>query len=263
MRKIVELSQITPVTAGAPATVSCPIGNTYEKILLQLTNVTRAQLTNIELRINGNPVMTFADGDELKAINDFYGRPEADNFLTIHLARPELANIAQRRLTAIGTAKYVQTMSVHFDVAAAAVSPAVKAHAMQSKPRPLGVITMVKRFPRSDSSAGQIEIDNIPRGPRLIAVHLKKADVSDVEVELNQNKIYDASKVLAEALQGENGRTPQTAAYTHVDFCGDNDIANAVVTANASDMRFRATLDTSGATVTVVEYLERLGPAAA
>lgn len=258
-RKILKLPSFTTVAAGADTSCTLPVGgNTYERVMIEYSGVTLAQMLNIEVRVNGDPIQHWKSGTQLDAINDYYGRPATSGFLTLWFVRPELTDIAQRRLTALGTTN-VQTLSVHMDIDAAASAPALTAHAVVSGPRPMGLVTKVKQYPHNSAVSGQVDIDNIPRGPRIMAIHLGKADISDVEIELDSVKFYDATKDLAEAIQSENGRTPVTASYTHVDFMGDNDIGNALITANAADFRLKPTLDTSGATDIVVEFLDAIG----
>lgn len=258
-RKIIQLPSFTTVAAGADTSLTLPVGgNTYERVMIEYSGVTLAQLQNIEVRLNGDPIQHWKTGQQLDDINDFYGRPATAGYLTLWAVRPELTNIAQRRLTAWGTLN-VQTLSIHIDVDAGAAAPALKAHAVISAPRPMQIVTKVKQYPYNSAVSGQVDIDNIPRGPRIQAVHFGKADVSDVEIELDSVKFYDASKVLSEAIQKENGRAPITGGYTHVDFMGDNDNGNALITQNTRDLRFKPTLDTSGAVDIVVEYLDRVG----
>ncbi len=258
MRRIIQLPAWTPVSAGSDTSLTMPVGgNTYERASIAHSGVTLAQMKNIEVRLNGDPIMHFKTGTQLEALNDYYGRPKTAGILTIWAIRPELTNIAQRRLTAWGTLN-VQTLSIHMDIDAAASAPALLAHAVVSSPRMMDIITKVKQYPHNSAVSGQVDIDNIPRGPRILAAHFFKSDISDMEVEMDNVKFYDASKTLSEALQKENGRTSQTATATHVDFLGDNDIGNALITANAGDLRFKPTLDTSGATDIVVEFLDKV-----
>ncbi len=257
-RKILQLPSWTPVAAGSDTSLTLPVGgNTYERILIEYSGVTLAQLKNIEVRLNGDPIQHWKTGTQLENVNDFYGRPKTAGFLSLWAIRPELTNIAQRRLTAWGTLN-VQTLTIHLDVDAAAAAPVLKAHAIVSAPRPMQVVTKVKQYPFNSSVSGQVDVDNIPRGPRIMAAHFFKADVSDIELEIDNVKYYDASKTLAEAIQKENGRVPVTASCTHVDFMGDNDIGNALITQNARDMRFKTTLGTSGNTDIVVEFLDQV-----
>lgn len=258
-RKIVQLPSFTPITAGSDTSLTLPVGgNTYERITLEYSGVTLEQMKNIELRVNGDPIQHFKDGVQLETINDFYQRPKTAGFLTLWAVRPELTNIAQRRMTAWGTMN-VQTFSLHMDIDSAATAPAIKAHAVISAPRIMELITKVKQYPHNSAVSGQVDIDNIPRGPRIMAAHFFKSDISDLEIEIDNVRFYDSSKSLSESIQKENGRTPASAVATHVDMMGDNDHGNALVTANARDLRFKPTLDSAGATDIVVEFLDKVG----
>jgi len=260
MRKTTKLPSISNVGAGLTATLNCPLGLTYDRITFGYTgtSVTRAMLKNIQVLINGKPVQIYKDGDELSNINDYYGRPANSGFVTLYFVRPELDNVQQQRLTAIGTLD-VQTLSVNVDIDASAPGDfALTATAVQSEPQRLGVITKVKAFPMSSAVSGEIEIDNIPVGPRIQAIHLFKSDISKLEVEMDGVKVYEASKTLGEVIQKEHSRVPVTASATHFDTQLENDNTQAMVTNNVQDFRLRPTLDTSGAVRIVVEYFDGL-----
>ncbi len=138
----------------------------------------------------------------------------------------------------------------------AATAPTLVAYAVLSEERPLGVITKVRRLPFTFAVAGAVEIDKIPLGPRIIAIHLQKADVNDVELELDSVRVIKQPKLLGEQLQRQRLRVPQTAAYTHVDFCLEGDIMQAMITEGARDFRLRPTLGSAGLVTAIVEYLD-------
>lgn len=255
MREIKKLPSLANVAAGATATLNCPLGRTYDRIILEYTGVTRAQLQNIEVIVNGKTIQHFTDAVELQLINNYYGRADNAGFVSLYFNRPEFENTTQQRVTGLGTVD-IQTLQVRADIDAAATAPVITAHAVLSAPTAFGLCVKVKRFPSNSAVSGQVEIDNIPRGPRILALHLLKADVNDIEVDLNSVKITDTSKALAEAIQKEHGRVPQTASATHVDYVLEGDVSQALVTAGASDFRLRPTLGTSGALTAVVEYLD-------
>lgn len=252
-----SLPTIANVGAGNKVVLHCPVGPTYESVTLVQggTSFTRAHLTNISVMVNGKEIQRYADGDELDALNDYYGRSDTANYLTLHFSRPELVELAMRRLPAIGTAD-VTSFTIEADIAAGASAPTLTASALVRAPEPLGLITKVKRFPVTYSTSGQQSIDSLVRGPRIGALHLKKSDVSAVKVEVDGVTVWDATKTLGEVKQKEAGRTPQTAAYSHVDFLLDNDIASALVTSQRQDLRVLPTLGSSGALVAIVEYLD-------
>lgn len=257
---IKPLPSLSNVVAGNKATLNCPVGLTYEKVTFAFSGVTLAQLLNIEVVINGKVVQHYASGTELKALNDDYARPYTAGYLTLYFARPELATVQQQRLTAIGTLD-VQTLTIQMDIDGAAAAPAITAHAVLSDPAPLGQIVKVRGFPRTFAVGGKQEIDSLPTAVDggIMAIHLFKSDITNVEVEMNSVKVRDQAKVLGEAIQTEYGRVPQTALATHVDFCLDGDIHQALRVKGAKDFRVNPTLGTSGAVRVVVEYLDMFG----
>lgn len=264
MRKTVKMPSMSNVGPGQTATLNCPVGLTYDLISLEYSGVKAdgstpmdlADLQNIEVRVNGKTIQQFKDGLELDRINQYHGRGAANGILNIWFVRPEMASLKDQRITALGTAD-VQTLSVHVDGEKTLTSLSLSAHAVQSEPQPMGAITKVKAFPSSFATSGDVEIDNIPRSGAMIgAVHLFKADISNVEMEVNSIKVFDASKAYAEEIQKRYGKTPQTANATHIDFMLEGDLAQAMLTKNVQDMRVRPRLDTSGAVRAVVEYID-------
>lgn len=256
MRRLNKLPSVDNVAAGNQAVLNCPVGLTYDFIDLVYSGVTLAQLQNIEVVINGKTIQKFLNGTELDNLNQFYGRGAANGVLRLWFERPELSELRVRRLTSLGTAD-VQTLTVQMDIDGAAVDPAISAYAMLGAPQPLGLVTKVKAFPVTFATSGQQEIDNIPRsGASICAMHLFKADISNVEVESNSVKLLDATKTVSEDIQSKYGRTPITASATHVDFCVNGDPRQALNTKGMSDLRLRPTIDTPGAVRVVVEFID-------
>lgn len=253
----VQLPTLDGVAAGAKATLSCPILRTYHEITLEFSGVTLAQLQNLELMVNGKVIQSYADGTRLNQINTYHGRVDntANGFLTLYFDRPELID-AFRKQFAMGT-QDVQSVALRFDIDAAAAAPVITAHARISAPSQIGTICKVKVYPKAFSTGGTQEIDNLPRGPRVACVHFFKADVNDVEVEVDAVKVFDASKSLAEDIQLREGKVPQTAAATHLDFIVNGDTRDALATMNSTDLRYRLDLGTSGTVDTVVEYFDQ------
>ncbi len=253
-RQSKSLTSFSNVSAGSTATLQLPLGATYDAIHIKYAGVTLAQLKNIEVRINGKVIQSFIDATRLQDINKYYKRNVKAGVITLWFVRPEMDNVGLRRMTAIGTAD-VSTFDLRVDIDGAAAAPVLTAYANKSNQSPLGMITKFKRFPASSATAGQKEIDNIPREGRIAAIHLFKADISKVEVEVNERPVYDFDKVLGAGVQVDYGRNPNAAKHTSVDFTLDGDPSQALVVQGANDFRLRTELDTSGAFDIVVEYL--------
>lgn len=254
-----KMPSIKNVSAGSTASLSLPVGHTYDKLTLAYTGtaVTRAMFKNIDLRVNGKTIVEYKDANELDLINDYYGRSDTAGFITMHFFRPELLE-KYRRLTALGT-NDVGTLDLQFDIDGTAPGDlAMIAYAVQSDPQPLGAFVKVRAFPVTFATSGKQDIDSLPQGPRIMAAHFIKSDITDIDVDVNSFKAFEASKAVAEVFQREHGRVPQTASATHVDFCLEGDIAQSLVTDPqlVKDLRFRPTLGTSGSVRAVVEYLD-------
>jgi hypothetical protein len=260
MRDTKKLPSLSNVSAGSTAVLECPRGKTYDFITFEYsgTGVTREMLKNIQVMINGKPVQTFKDAQRLQDYNNYYKRADDAGFVTIWFIRPEMHNLVRRRMTAIGTLD-VQTFSVNIDIDSSAPADLkIEANAMLSDPMPLGVITKIKSFPTSSDVTGEIEISDIPRRGRIQAMHLFKADISKVIVELDEVKKFEASKTLAEVIQGAHDRAPVTAKCTHVDFQLEGDNDQALIMQGIQDFRVKPTFDTTGSVDVVVEYMDGL-----
>lgn len=257
MRKLVKMPSVQNCSAGAIATVDLPTGLTYDVFMLKLTNITLAQLTDIELRINGKTVQEFASGTELDQLNTYHGRVAfANGILRLWQIRPELKLPGEQRLTALGTGD-VQTLSLSCAIDAACVSPNIEVYAQQSAKTPLGLITKIRAFPRTFATSGKQEIDTIPRsGARIACIHLFKDDISDCQVQVDGREALNATKVILGEVQKDFGKVPQTAAATHIDFIVNGVVEDSLPTQNVQDFRVQPTLDTSGSVRVLVEYLD-------
>lgn len=257
MRMLVKLPSLTNVAAGSTATLNCPIGRSYDRLIFEYKNLTLAQIKNLRIEIDGKPIQEFKDAVQLDDLNKYYARYDEAGFISVWFNRPEMNSLDHQRVTRLGTTG-VQTFQVSFDIAEEAENPSVIAHALQSDAGPLGMITKVKQFVMSSATAGQFEIDSIPKGPRILAIHFFKPNVKSVEVEQNSRKIREGSKELLQFLQRESGRVPMTAKATSVDFTLESDLYHSLETNPQfiQDQRFRLDLATAGEVRVVVEYLD-------
>ncbi|MDT0603492.1 major capsid protein P2 [Thalassotalea castellviae] len=253
-RNFRQLPSISNVVAGSKASLLVPLGFTYDIIKLKYSGVTLAQIEDIEVRIGSKPIQRYKDGERLNDINKYYGRNVEAGVLTLWFIRPEWDNKDERRMTAIGTAD-ISSFDIQFKINAAAVAPVVTAYAVRSLNTPLGLITKVKDFPMSSATSGIQEIDNIPKQGRIAAIHSFKSDVSKSEVTVNSAIFNEFEKGISSGLQTDHKRVPNDAKHTTVDFLLEGDWSQSLIVEGVNDFRIRNTLDTSGATDVVIEYL--------
>lgn len=261
MRNLVALPTIQNVAPGAHCVLNCPVGMTYDLIQFKVTNVAAADLKNFKIKAGSRTVTEVASFEVLEALNTFYNRKTQSGFLTLWFFRPEMKEDVQA-LTSFGTAD-VPSLTIEFDLAGTVSNPAIEAFAVQRAPQISGLVTKVREYPVTYATAGKQQIDNLPRGARISAIHLGKGDVTDVEFEINNGngpaKIIEASKTLLETLQKQHDRVPVTASYTHLDFNLLGDVAGPLPTVQLQDMRIKHTIGTSGALTAVVEYIDSIG----
>ncbi len=262
-RELTNVQNGKGAVAGLNAQIICPVRYTYDYILLEYTGtgVTRAMLTDIQVLANGEPIWNFKDGDRLDQWNDYYGRSDTAGFLMLPFNRREMKSLGDERIFGLGTAD-LDTLSVQIKMGA--TTPAdfsLKAHAQLSEPQPLGVFCRVKEINYNSAVSGQVDVDKIPLGPRIMALHAFKSDVADLEVYLNEVKIWDLSKTVGEVFEKNFGRTPQTAVATHADWLLEGDAGQAMITEDQgkrNDLLIKPTLTTAGAVTFLVEYLDTL-----
>jgi hypothetical protein len=262
MRNTVKLPTISNANVqGGHCVLNCPLGLTYDFIQFKLTNLAAADLKNFKVKVGSRTLVEVSSAGVLDDLNIYYKRVVVSGYFTLWFYRPEWATEEERALTSMGTADVPQ-LTIEWDNAPGVASPDVSAWAVQRAPMPMGLVTKIREYPVTFATGGKQDIDNIPRtaSARITAVHLGKADVSEVEFEINQgtgtSKIIEADKALLEANQTQHNRAPVTAKYTHVDFNLLGKINGPLPLQGLQDMRVRPTLTTSGQLTSVVEYLD-------
>lgn len=263
MRTIEEITNISPVANAQSVTVTVPVGRTLERVTFRLggTNFDRADLTNIAVRVNGKVIHEYADGDVLHAINSWYGIGDAAGELSINFIRPWMKRHADDAFVCgLGTAD-VQTVQITGDITGA-TAPTLTAYGVFSAPQPMGLISKVRRI--SANAAGTVyQFDALPRGPRIMAAHIKKTDANDVELLVESRRVVDASKTDLHNTALKLAERTAQAGYTHVDFLLSDLLEDALVTvvgqgngARPADIRMQLGLGTSGAFDVYAEMLD-------
>lgn len=267
MRNYNQLPSLSRVYAGADAVLECPIGPTYNRIDFECsgTALDVSHIGKIEVRIDGTPVHEYKDLTRLIDFNGYYNRgTETVALWSIYFNRLEMEGLIYKRLPGLGTLD-VRTLDVQIHLNAGFPADGqIVAYADTHEGEPLGVFIKVREFAYASAVSGDVEVDKIPRGPRIVAAHFFKSDIDRVKLKASTanspNREYiDATKAALEHGQKRArpvARVPITAKATHVDHCLEGDMAQSLVTAGFTDMRYRLTLGTAGAVDIVVEYLD-------
>ncbi|BAJ02159.1 major capsid protein P2 [Shewanella violacea] len=269
MRLYQKLPSISTVVKGETAVLTCPIGATYDQIVIKHTGVTAAQIKNIRVKANSKLLIEFKSGADLNKFNARYGFSLTAGFLDFHFKRDEMKTLMEQRAFSLGTSNQfkgsdiISSITVEFDIDAAATAPVMKAFAYQSDEAPFGICTKVRQVPLA-ISAGDNEIDNIIMAPnsRIMAVHVvTAATVDHLKVQRNGADLLDLPTELIAKLNKANGRNAQ-ANWDSVDFVLEGDIKQAISCDGVQDFRLTITAasDTVASTSAylIVEYVTGL-----
>lgn len=250
------------VVANGVATVSLPVGMSYNRIFLQLGGTfTKAMITDIKVRLNGK-VIYQNTGSRLDLINTYRKRGVSATFLAVDFVEPDAKDMGEQYIGNINTAQGVSSLTMEVTIAGA-TAPTLDSWSELAPPAPLGVITKQLIFSTSFGGAGKFPfklIDVANRGAIIKRVHFAHGgNVTALEVKKNGIVIHDNVPTAVNTFyQLDYNKTAQANLYTY-DPCLDNNYTNAVKTADMVSMEFNLTTSAADTVVAVIEVLDLLG----
>lgn len=250
------------VVANGVASVSLPVGMSYNKLILALGGTfTKSMITNVKVRVNGKVVYENT-GSRLDLINQYRGLTAAATYLSIDFTEPRAKTMAEQYLGNINTAEGVSSLTVEVTIAGA-TSPTLDSYAELGPPQKLGVIAKQILFTSSFGGSGKFPmklIDVANRGAIIKRCHFAHGgNVSALEVKKNGIVIFDNIPTAVNSYwMGEYQKTQQSNLYTF-DPCCDNNYGNAIKTADANSMEFNLTTSAADTVTAVLEVLDVLG----
>jgi len=267
-----KIPDLSPVGAGLRASVMVPKGPTYREFVVNVTidgvKATKAQIiANVEeivLKINGTSRWEIS-GANLVALNEYYGNDFSDGELIIPLSR-HWARTPQGEENLCWGTRNIQNLFVEVKMAAGSYVPTLSLDAdFIPEERDLGLIVEIHEFSYPASVVGKREIASLPtENGSLVAMHLKNADITELEVKVNRTPAIE-SNVNLDAYQNKlarrGGRTPQ-AGYVHFDPMVSNRIDDALPLKGAQDFRVNPTVSAAGDIPLVMETLNIPVPSA-
>lgn len=251
------------VNASGVASVSLPVGMSYNRIILQLggTSFTKSMITNIKVRVNGKVVLENT-GARLDLMNQYRGIAASANFLTLDFTEPRAKIMAEQFIGNINTAQGVSSLTIEITIAGA-TAPTLDSWSELGPPAPLGVIAKQIMFTSSFGGSGKFPfklIDMANKGAIMKRVHFAHGgNLTQLEVKKNGIVIFDNVPAAVNSFWvGEYQKTTQTNIYTF-DPCCDNNYANAVKTADMVSLEFNPTFSAADTVTAVLEVLDVLG----
>ncbi|CAM3913505.1 major capsid protein P2 [Pseudoalteromonas maricaloris] len=274
MLELSPLNNITGVHAGGTASVSLPIGLTYETIFFDLQGVTPAQIKNFRVELNGRMLTEYETLAELVKENDYYEREQLDGYVALHFTRPEVKSalspdLQVQRFFGLGTVG-LELAQIKFDIDGAAANPQIKAWAHKSAGTLPGWLFKRRVF-RFNFAQGTNEVADIPRpeGAHIALIEIRKpvqdtenkVGVTEVEFLVNNTKWRDRLPLkLHNHILKQGGRTAQKDTFA-VDLMQQGDVFSSLMLAKDGpnaihDMRLRIDCDEGGASSVVVHYAD-------
>ena len=234
--RCIKMPNIQNLVPSARASISFPLGQTYEKLYFYLgtTGLTKAVITNIVMKINNKEFQRWNSAVELEVLNAYKGNATANAAylvfdFTERLARQEVG----MKLGTIAACMEagVQSFTLEFDIAAFTVTGGFTPYiyADVSEPSSNRVVQRVQMQQKALSAAVQ-DIFYIPFGSsgyqvkRLI---LKHVNLASVKIRRDGVDVYEDLPVALSNLREQDfGRVP-VAGYQVVDFIPDTLASNA------------------------------------
>jgi hypothetical protein len=260
---LVKNLPFTNVVASGVASVSLPVGMSYNRIVLALggTTFTKAMITNIKVRLNGKVILENT-GSRLDLINTYRGLTASANYLTIDFTEPRAKDMAEQYLGNLNTAQGVSSLTLEVTIAGA-TAPTLDSYSELAPPAALGVISKQIMFTTSFGGAGKFGyklIDVANKGAIVKRVHFAHAgNMTALEVKKNGIVIHDNVPTAVNTfILGEYQKTAQSNLYSY-DPCMDNNYANAIRTSDMTSLEFNPTLSAADTVTAVLEVLDTLG----
>lgn len=260
---LVKNLPFTNVVASGVATVSLPVGMSYNRIALALGggSFTKAMITDIKVRLNGKVIFQNT-GARLDLINTYRKRAVNAGFLVIDFTEPDAKDMSEEYLGNLNTAQGVSSLTMEVTIAGA-TTPTLDSYSELGAPAPLGVLAKQLLFTNSFGGAGKFGfkiIDVANRGAIIKRVHFNHTgNLTALEVKKNGIVIFDNVLTAVNSFyQLDYNKVAQANLYTF-DPCLDNNYTNAVRTQDMVSLEFNLTTSAADTVTACVEALDLLG----
>lgn len=238
--RFIRLPQLQNVVPNARASLSFPLGVTYEKIYLQLgTNILTSLISNIVLRINNKEFMRWnSAADMVSGLLAYKGNyTGSTSFLVLDFTeRAGREEVGMKLGTVAATQEAgVQQFTLEFDLGTytQVAASTITAYADVEAPSANRIIQRVQVQQKVIAAAAQEQIF-VPygmNGYQLKRMIIKHANLASVRVRRDGVDVYeDIPVALANQRLQDFGRSPQ-AGYHVLDFMPDTLQSNALNTA--------------------------------
>ncbi|MCG9557638.1 major capsid protein P2 [Vibrio kanaloae] len=259
-----KLNSFTGADYGEKATLTLPIGPTYEEIFLE-TNLTAAQLSRVTLTLNADEIIVL-NGEFIKKLEAYKGLTQVDGFFTI-----PLADITAKTKNGVSYTGLVTEMgdniTLEVEIAATAQENAPKvqlqAWATVSARQPARVLIPKIKKQTMQASSTENEFLDLVSGPlQLIRrMHFLSGEIHTLQIYRDFVKVFDSSKGLEEMRAKRNRRFWQANCFHFDPIMRGFYIDELFPTAHSSELKFTVkTNQPEGSIPIIVESVEVVRP---
>ncbi|MET4701982.1 hypothetical protein ABIE65_005031 [Constrictibacter sp. MBR-5] len=266
----VKLPSFEGIGAGQTATCRLPIGRRYHELQLVYSGVTLAQMTEIRIIANQKVIHRYS-ATERDVMNQFFGLTAAAGILRLPFDRLFLKQRQAEEVTALNTGskdkngRFIGSLHVEIDVAAAAVGTALALYATQSNAVAggPGVVGHIRKYSRTAAGAGEYEVSdlhfNTPTAQAINSLFINDAgNLNGLVIERGLYKVFERDTALNELIQSDHGRVPQTNWWVY-DPAEKGYGGEPLDLVGYSDFRLRLDMAAGATMPIIVEYLGQLG----
>lgn len=277
-----RLPDFQPVVAGQTAMIKIPrYAMTLCRLVLRLggTTFTKALISKIELKLGSRTVWmvdtvgALAAGTILDALNKYRGIFDQATNLSIDFTERDFMTIAAREIGGYDMSKLGDDLYLSVTIAAGAVAPTLYGYMMLTPPQgsDIEATQLVQKLvfvPYSFANGGRYLVNFDPKGSLIKRVYATftgsdgtataEQNLSKFEIKKNGQTIHELLSTDNKFYQREFGKVPQ-AGYHVVDFCTDNNLSGALVTAGAQALEFAPTFTAADSGAVLFEVLDAPG----
>lgn len=255
-RVLLEMPTPVGIGAGQTASVTLPLGLTYERLLISMNVDVATVATDVPVDDWGtyiDDIRLIVDGEtriqikaaDLVSLNKYYGYSMVAGVLPLFLSQPNSRTPDGEDSTAYGTRGGMSSFAMEMDLKTGITINSLTVSAMQSPGRPFGRHLRIQRHVVNQGTIGEAQISDLPRGPwALRALHVTTGAIGKAEVLIDNKTVYEAKPLVRAAQAAIAGKTPQ-AGFTHVDMLNQNRVYDAMPMA-VQDFRLKADFEDTG-----------------
>lgn len=236
-----KLNSFTGTGYGEKATLTIPIGPTYDEIFLE-TNLSAAQLRRITISLNADEIIVL-DGELIKKIEAYKGLAQTDGFFTI-----PLADISAKTKNGVCYTVLVTeagdniTLEVEIADSTQDNAPAIKlqAWATVSARQPARVVIPQIKKQTMQASSTENEFLDLVSGPLHLVrrMHFLSDQIHALQIYRDFVKVHDSSRALEDMRAKRNRRFWQSGCYHFDPIMRGFYIDELFPTAHGSELKF-------------------------